>query len=567
MIIKFLLQQFFTYWKLHSKLYAITKKCYQHLRSDSRTNIAEVDQPIDFKSISDTIKLQFPSLAHQSKGCVLVEGMLATYGPNYWIRTALVAKAIEEQEHLTPVVILQAPNPIVQDQYEMFGITSFLFFPYDTKSFFHFLQSLFKTLFLMLKGITPESLLSLSFKDILLGDLIYDDALKHNHTKDLTIHSLTNEDYSIILRAFWLTLEYKRFFKRSSIKYLIATHATYIDYGILLRTATRLGITALETTDSFLGIHLPDEKGKSANLMNGIYTSLLLQLRTYKDLQKKIEAGRSNLTTRFEGEQKQIDVALAFTQKETYSKKRLSSSLGAPLEKPYAFIFAHVFTDSPHLSCKLLYKDYYVWLKETLAIAGTVDDVVWLLKPHPSQFLYGDANFKQLLSSVNNDNIYIVPPDFNTKSIIGIADAIITCQGTIGLEASCFGIPVVVAGTPFYANFGFCHAPRSQAEYVAQLHKCHALQPPSLQQQEQALLCFQAFFEQSTRMQSTIPAEILDHVWGYAKGGRNINKAYALLDQHIQKKTLRDLPLFQDTQRILTQLPLARTSNCHEAQL
>ena len=567
MIIKFFLQHFFSYWKQHSKLYAITKKCYQIFSPYSHTNISASDYTADLKTISDTITLQFPPLSYQSKGCVLVEGMLAAYGPNYWIRTALVAKAIEEQEHLTPVVILQTSNVTVQNQYEMFGISSFLFFPYDTKSFFHFLQSLFKTLFLILKRVTPEELLSLSFKNILLGDLIYDDALKHNHTKDLTIHSLTKEDYSIVLRAFWLTLEYQRFFKRSNIKYLVATHATYIEYGVLLRTATRLGITALETTDSFLGIHPPDEKKESANLMNGLYTSLVLQLRNYKNLQKKIEAGRSNLTARFEGVQKQIDVALAFTQKETYSKERLSACLGTPLDKPYAFIFAHVFTDSPHLSCKLLYKDYYIWLKETLAIAKTVNDVTWLIKPHPSQFLYGDVSFKQILSQVNNDNIHIVPTDFNTKSIIGIADAIITCQGTIGLEASCFGIPVVVAGTPFYANFGFCHTPKSQTEYTACLHKCPELQPPSLQQQEQALLCFQAFFEQSTRMQSTIPAEILNHIWGYAKGGRNINKAYALLDQHIQKTLLRDLPLFQDTQRILTQLPLLRASNSTETQL
>ena len=47
--------------------------------------------------------------------------------------------------------------------------------------------------------------------------------------------------------------------------------------------------------------------------------------------------------------------------------------------------------------------------------------------------------------------------------------AAVTCQGSIGLEYPCLGIPAILAsGTP-YSGFGFTNEPRTEDEYFSHL--------------------------------------------------------------------------------------------------
>lgn len=41
---------------------------------------------------------------------------------------------------------------------------------------------------------------------------------------------------------------------------------------------------------------------------------------------------------------------------------------------------------------------------------------------------------EQLVEKHNLSNIYILPSNFNSKSIIDVADCIVTAKGTAGLE-------------------------------------------------------------------------------------------------------------------------------------
>jgi hypothetical protein len=53
----------------------------------------------------------------------------------------------------------------------------------------------------------------------------------------------------------------------------------------------------------------------------------------------------------------------------------------------------------------------------------------------------------------------------HTGSVLSAADAVVTCGGTIGIEASSCGIPVVLAARPPYAGKGFTSEPCTIEEY------------------------------------------------------------------------------------------------------
>jgi hypothetical protein len=59
----------------------------------------------------------------------------------------------------------------------------------------------------------------------------------------------------------------------------------------------------------------------------------------------------------------------------------------------------------------------------------------------------------------------LLPSNLHTGSVLSAADAVVTCGGTIGIEASSSGIPVVLAARPPYAGKGFTSEPSTAEEY------------------------------------------------------------------------------------------------------
>ena len=54
-------------------------------------------------------------------------------------------------------------------------------------------------------------------------------------------------------------------------------------------------------------------------------------------------------------------------------------------------------------------------------------------------------------------------------------DCCVTVRGTIGIEAACFGIPVITAGTGRYEKFGFTINSRNTKQYFKNLSTVESL--------------------------------------------------------------------------------------------
>ncbi len=143
--------------------------------------------------------------------------------------------------------------------------------------------------------------------------------------------------------------------------------------------------------------------------------------------------------------------------------------------KKLAFVMLHAFNDHPHshFSKPLEFQDYFDWFERTLRVAQTVDSVNWVFKEHPAAAYYRtkDVDLHAIFGSVSQPNIIFLDADadFNALSIRFLADAIVTCLGTAGMEYACVGIPCLLGGESPYSGFGFAIEPHTVADYEALL--------------------------------------------------------------------------------------------------
>ena len=112
-------------------------------------------------------------------------------------------------------------------------------------------------------------------------------------------------------------------------------------------------------------------------------------------------------------------------------------------------------SDAPHYSFDGIFRDYYDWLVNTIRILAEADKYHIFVKEHPSAKLYGEQGaITTILRKENITNVYRIPDDLSTMCLYDSMDYFVTCCGTIGIEAACFGLPVVTAAKGYYYGHG-----------------------------------------------------------------------------------------------------------------
>jgi hypothetical protein len=163
------------------------------------------------------------------------------------------------------------------------------------------------------------------------------------------------------------------------------------------------------------------------------------------------------------------------------SREEFCRVTGLDPNKKTAFVMLHAFNDHPHshFARPLAFQDYFDWFERTLNVAQTVDSVNWVFKEHPAAGLYPvkDVDLLAMFASVSKPNIVFLDADadFNALSIRVLADVIVTCLGTAGMEYACVGIPCLLGGESPYSGFGFTIEPDNAEEYDAYLRRLDQL--------------------------------------------------------------------------------------------
>ena len=189
-------------------------------------------------------------------GFVLIEGLMA-YGVNYLLRTGIIAKAVEEELLLTPLVVFDS---YIENEdgkialYKSFDIEVFESTQNYQTSYFQKIHNAIQALKFYRTVNKPEDLLILEYKGIVFGDLLYDTILK-NTPGMVTLATISTNELFYIYETLQLLCKYSRFLDKNAIKLFISTHSQYLTFGLLLRVCLSKNIPVFETTDIQLFFH------------------------------------------------------------------------------------------------------------------------------------------------------------------------------------------------------------------------------------------------------------------------------------------------------------------------
>jgi hypothetical protein len=489
------------------------------------------------------------TLSQSNSTSILVEGHLSEYGPNYLFRTALAAKAIESvhgKANITVVVNgFSYQWSVARHVYASFGITRWIFLDRMLiliNPLLHIFAKLYAYMAIRsLKSVS--SILNLRFDRIRVGDLVYDEILRSIHAP--TISSIDDNVGKVIKRSFYFFLQYKILFTLKRFSFYISTHTTYPEYGLLCRLALSKGIPVIETTDIQMSIFNGLSDSNLPTYHGGIKTRILAKLSALNgSTNSRVSRARIDLNRRLSAQVDQIDVLNAYSGK-AYTREALREMYGFDENLKIGFIMAHIFKDSPHISPSMLYQDYYVWLCDTIKACQHSVNTFWFLKPHPSTSLYGEEGaVEALLEPAHITNTRLCPSDLNTVSLATCADVITTVHGTAGLEYSCLGIPVILAGKPFYSELGFTIDPPNVEAYKNTLKMAANIRPLTPSQIDKALLVYEIWNSLFDWENPIITSDVLKSVWGNGVS-RDLRKAYHLMTHNLSTSSPRDLKLWQ----------------------
>ena len=196
-----------------------------------------------------------------------------------------------------------------------------------------------------------------------------------------------------------------------------------------------------------------------------------LPKRYRESLTKK---GYELIRDRFSGKARDISTNFAYKRSfKNINKKSICSFYKWDINKPLIIIYSSVWFDFPH-GCGIRYfDDFFDWINQTLKIASKNKNVNWLIKPHPLEDYFPSmkgTNLKSLIKSFKSDHLKLINKKWSSTQLIKSVDGIITCHGTIGLEAGILGVPVLVPYSGYYGHLDFVNCSKNQEDYFKKIN-------------------------------------------------------------------------------------------------
>ena len=324
------------------------------------------------------------------------------------------------------------------------------------KTFFIFI---YKLLFLIFSG---EQKFKEEFKvfDIFFGDLIYDSYI---YLKGYKKYFFLN---FLFIKILFLSL-YKitflhNFINKNNYKTVLISSQSYASISaISLRIALKKKIRVLNILNG-TQFNIYKKLNESFTSSKFINKKILNEITKDVSWKKKTEI---YLNHRFKGGLKDTLSRAVFKTDDFKIKKKIG--LIKKRYKRVGLFFLHRFYDANHSMGKMIFKNFYDQMIKTLEILRKDKKTFWLIKIHPSSYIFKDE-IDLILKKVNkfkSDNISILKKKTDNLYLITSADIIITGRGTVALESAIFGKKTICSGESYFSKFGICELPKNIDDY------------------------------------------------------------------------------------------------------
>jgi hypothetical protein len=192
------------------------------------------------------------------------------------------------------------------------------------------------------------------------------------------------------------------------------------------------------------------------------------------DSQRKcLEAvGESYLQRRLEGDTSDIGGTFAYTRRQaTITRDQICQKFQWDPTKPIVGCYAANWFDFPHTFGMSRFRDFYDWIVSSLEAMKGNTDVNWLFKAHPCDEWYGGATLADMIDFDTCQHVKLASMTWNGRDMIDAIDAFTTYHGSIGIEATAFGKPVLVPDRGWYDDWGFVQCGQSRSDYLDTLNR------------------------------------------------------------------------------------------------
>jgi len=337
------------------------------------------------------------------------------------------------------------------------------------------LGNFFRAFFLILFEGKSNFVQKFRLKGIYLGDLIFDSYVRNDHR---FIKPKFDKNFILTLfRGIFKTLYFNYFFDKKKLKYLIVASHTYANNtGIAVRIALKKKIKVILSNQQEL-ISFSQEKIDKGKYYIG--KKKLKQIKKIKLNNKKFfsflqKRKKTNTNYHFTGGR---DIFYAYGNKKKLSMKDFYKKINIDNKEKYKKVIViapHAFSDASRSTGRIfLFTDYYEQLVKTLEFVKKQNqDILWIVRPHPSGKKYGEEGIvENLIKKMNVSNIRLCPKFINTDNLVDLTDGVITGRGKIALEYSVMGKFAILAGKCSYSDCGFLYAADNKKKYFEYLRK------------------------------------------------------------------------------------------------
>jgi hypothetical protein len=392
----------------------------------------------------------------------------------------------------------------------------------------------FKALAIWSNLSSKQELLELKCNDVVVGDLIYDSYLRF---KPAPTVDLKNPYLLVVIWQAMRTFKYaKRYFaERMPIGYL-TSYATYIQHGIPVRVALRLGIPvysfgSLQVFAKKLDIEDWSHPRSAANYREGF--------DRIPNKEEMLNQAREQLLFRISGG---VDSATSYMAKSAYAKQ----SSEVPNVDGAVVVFLHDFFDSPHVYRWILFPDFLEWICFTIDTL-TEMNIPFFLKPHPNQIELSSSVIDSLKDKY--PNLFWIPSTITNLQLVeaGMRCAI-TVYGTVAHEMAFLGVPTIASGDHPHISFDFCHTAVTVKEYRELLGRALHLDFDKAQMQLQSMMFY--YMHNLNKIQKE--GNVIEAIQQF----HSLTRIESLLDEYVESITaaIRSLMDSKDFQLICQQI-------------
>jgi hypothetical protein len=346
---------------------------------------------------------------------------------------------------------------------------------------------------------TPSELLDFEIDGICFGDVIYDGVLAQGFA---TVDKIDRRIVPILQSIFYHRYVVRNLLHRYDIETAVFAHTIGTEGAPLSRYFLNHGIEVIARLGGYQFVIKKYRQKQNICDYPGTPEYKYYQRAMDNNNGDFLKEAESYLESRFGQRVNHPAVDVAFDQKKKLYNDKSTFCKVYELDqgKPIAFVMLHAFNDYPHshFKRKMIFDDYYHWFAKTLQYAIQDKSVNWIFKQHPVDEKYyktKDLDLKKIFQEVpDHIRLFRSDEDFNALSIRYLANVLITCIGTAGLEYASCGIPCILAGESAYSGFGFTIEPEDESSYENVLRNIRGIQMLDEQQLKSAKIIAYLYF-------------------------------------------------------------------------